>query len=118
MNAEDWVQMDPEDQWQAFDAMHMAFHEMEHESAAAEGNAGTLIQCMFELATLLDSGNVLGTRRAAMDEVAFKLRLIATKALMAMPDSINTAERVHSNMAFDEIAEQLENDPEFNRDVE
>ena len=118
MNEEQWVQMEPEDQWGMFDAMHQAFHDMQHDSAAAEGNAGTLIQCLYAIADTLSDGNKLGKRKAAIDGAVLSARVIATKALMAMPNSLNTSAWVAENLAFDDIAAQLENDPEFNRDAE
>lgn len=117
-NREEWDDLDPEQRWEAFDAMHQAYHEIEREGLAAEGNAGTLIRCMFDLAQALTEGDVLGKRAETLRTAAISLRVIATKAYLAMPNSLSASEDNRMNLAFDSLAEQLENDPEFNRGAE
>ena len=117
-NREQWDELDPEQQWQYFEAMHEAYHEQEHNAAAIEGNAGTLIQCMFDVARKLSAGNALGKRQKTIETTIQSLQIIGTSALLAMPNALNNAEWVHENLEFERLAEQLENDPEFNRDAE
>ena len=117
-NREQWDELDSEQQWEYFEAMHEAFHEEEHNAAAIEGNAGTLIQCMFDMAVKLTAGNALGKRQKAMETTIQSLRIIGTSALLAMPNALNNAEWVHENLEFDRLAQQLEDDPDFNRNAE
>lgn len=122
MTEEEWESLDADEVRAHYAELYERYLEVVDMGTSFEGNAGTLIQAMFQLSARLATGNQFGHRREAMEFVMTALSSIALQAHMAMPSALISAresvEEEQTESEFDKIVSGLESDPDFNKDAE
>lgn len=114
-NSED---MSEDELRETLESVHDAYHDALEVARRYASNAGALIEALAVLSGELKKGDVLGTRHRTMEGVRVKASTIVTMATLAMPGALLATEETAYDNAFDQLASQLDGDPDFNPSAE